>query len=176
MSITNINQVGFLRRRPRLARRLAIVTAMSTVTVGGLLGSEASAGIAGEAEVTCNTAYNTIEVTPRVVSDYPNDPQWAATRVWIGRWDGSTWRWSAGEWKVESVSASNNPAGYDIARRPTQSFQVSDGHHYVFIESYRWDGRTWYGQQWQATTSYTLLTPSVSSEPNQRSTSAFCSV
>jgi hypothetical protein len=176
MSINHISKAKFLRLRPRLARRLAMFTAVSTVALGGLLGSPASAGIVGEAEVTCNTAYNTIDVTPRVVSDYPDTSQWAATRVWIGRWDGAAWRWSTGEWKVELAAASNNPAGYDIARLATQRFQVSDGHHYIYIESYRWDGRTWYGQQWQATTRYTLLTPSVSHEPSQRSTSAFCSV
>lgn len=163
--------------RKRLARRLAMATTVATLAVGGLCASQASAGIAGEAEVVCNTVTNTIEVTPRVVSDWASGDQWAATRIWIGRWDGTQWRWAYGDWKVEVARSRNSPIAQDLSRLSTQSFGGNaDGYYYVFVESYRHDGRTWYGQQWQATTSYTIVTPSVSHAPISRTTSQFCTV
>jgi hypothetical protein len=132
----------------------------------------------GGAVVTCNNAYNTIEVTPRVTSDYADADQYTATRVWIGRWNPSTnrWEWSAKNWKVELAGRSNNPMGTDISRLSTQSFQATDGYHYVYVESYMWNGQTWVNRQGQYTTSYTVVTPSVSHEPSSQSQSSYCTL
>ena len=170
---TNSNSTS---TRNRIVRRLAMATTVATLAVGGLCASQASAGIAGQADVVCNTATNTIEVTPRVVSDWANDDQWAATRIWIGKWDGAQWRWATGEWKIEVARSRNSPIAQDVTRLAQQTFSNTDGYHYVYVESFRWDGRTWYGQQWQATTSYTVVTPSVSHVPTSRTSSQFCTL
>ena len=157
------------------ARRTAVVIA-ATIGFAALGAGSADAGMTGAAAVTCNGAYNTIEVSPRVTSDQGDRDQHTATRVWIATWNSATqqWSWKAHDWKIEVAGRTNNPMATDISRLSTQSFQAGDGYHYVYVESYMWDGAAWYGHQGQYTQTYTLVTPSVSHEPSAQSQAAFC--
>lgn len=168
LSLTNITKIA---RRSSVV--LAAVVGLSAVSVG-----TADAGMDGSAVVTCNGAYNTIEVTPRVTSDFGNTDQYAAVRVWMATWNpgASRWDWQANAWKVELAGRQNNPMGMDISRLSTQSFQSGDGYHYVYVESYMWNGQNWTNRQGEYTTSYTIVTPSVSHEPSSQTQSSFCTL
>jgi hypothetical protein len=170
---TAINRTGITKIARRSSVVLAAVIGLSAVSVGA-----ADAGMDGSAVVTCNGAYNTIEVTPRVTSDYSNADQYTAVRVWIATWNqgASRWDWQANAWKVELAGRRNNPMATDISRLSTQSFASGDGYHYVYVESYMWNGQSWSNRQGQYTASYTIVTPSVSHEPSSQSQSNFCTL
>ena len=164
----------------RLNRLSRLATVMVTATIGltTLGAGNVDAGMAGAAAVTCNGAYNPIEVTPRVTSDHADQDQYTATRVWVGTWNSATqrWSWQAHDWKVEVAGRRNNPMGGDVSRLTTQSFRAGDGYHYVYVESFMWNGQSWYGHQGQYTTSYTLVTPSVSHEPAGQQQGSYCTL
>jgi hypothetical protein len=164
------------RARGRHLRRTAVALA-ATVAVGAL-GAGTAGAATSEADVECNTAYNTITVRPRVLSNYANEDQWTATRVWIATWNSSTqsWQWQGNSWKVELASRRNNPAGHPIDLLEAQTFRKGDGYHYVYVQSYMWDGAKWYDPQGLFTRNYTLIQPSVSHEPDSRTSSTLCAI
>lgn len=155
---------------------LAVAAVAAALAAGGLVAGTAEAAMEGEAVVECNGAYNTIEVTPRVLSDYANTPQWTATRVWIAAWNGSTWEWDAQAWKIEQASEQNSPIAMDISRLETQQISKGDGYYYVYVQSYMWDGAGWYGGEGAYTRTYTQVTPSVSHEPDSREAASYCTL
>lgn len=161
-------------RRRRL-RRLVCAGLVAAPVVAGLPVGPADATLTSAAVVQCDSARNTIEVTPRVVSDYGDRDQYTATRVWLGTWTAQGWSWSSSAWSTETAAAHNVVTGVDIARLQPRTFSGTDGsYHYVYVESYMWDGSDWTGHRGEYTRSYTLFSPSVSHEPDQRIDAAFC--
>lgn len=176
-SHTNPSDPSVGTRRRSTHRCCAAVTAALIAAGLSLAGTTtAEARMTGEATVVCNAAYNTIEVTPRVLSDWERSDQWTATRVWIATWNGSSWTWSAQPWKVEVASTANSPIAADIEALSTQTFSRSNGYYYIYVDSYMWDGRTWYGQTGMYTRSYTQETPSVSHEQPTRTSATYCTL
>ena len=165
-------------RRASALTRIAVATAAAAIATSGLVGNPAEAAMSNEAVVECNSAYNTIEVTPRVLSDHADSSQWAATRVWVATWNGSsrTWEWGAQPWKVELASAGNSPIATDVSRLATQKVTMGNGYYYIYVESYMWNGTTWYGRDGEFTRTYTQVTPSVSHEPDTRTQGTYCTL
>lgn len=159
--------------------RIATITAATAIALtAGITAGTAEASMAGAAEVECNGADNTMEVTPRVLSDHADADQWTATRVWIATWNGSTrsWEWGAQQWKVELASRLNSPIATDIARLDTQTFDLADGYYYVYVEVFMWNETGWYGHEGELTRTYTQVTPSVSHEPDTRTQATYCTL
>lgn len=162
--------------RRRTAARVVAVAALSAGLLTGIGGGAVSAGMSDEAIVVCNGAYNTIEVTPRVVSDWPDHDQWTATKIWTARWNGSAWSWTSTDWNIELASRTNTPIAVDISLLEKRTLNKSDGYYYVYVQSFMWNGSEWYGGTGRYTTTYTQITPSVSHEPATRTTATYCTL
>lgn len=159
-----------------LTRKIALGTVVASAVAVGLTGATTQAAMTKGSSVVCNDAYNTITVTPHVTSNSADSDQYVATRVYVGTWTGAAWTWTVTPWRVDIAKASNNPMGMDISVLPAFTVNKSDGHHYVYTETYFHNGQAWGGLEGKYTTSYNIVTPSVSHEPNQTRVSGFCTL
>jgi hypothetical protein len=159
--------------------RIAATALTAALATSVLVGGTADAKMTSEASVECNGAYNTITVVPHVLSNDLNTPQYTATRVWIATYNSTTrtWQWEANPWKVEQASQTNSPIANDISRLSPQTFNKGDGYHYIYVQSYMWDGTKWYDPQGMYTRTYTQIQPSVSHDPEPtRTSSTICTL
>ena len=159
-----------------LTRKIALGTIVASAAAVGLTGATTQAAMTKGSTVACNDAYNTITITPHVTSNWANGDQYVATRVYVGTWTGAAWTWTVTPCRQDIAKASNNPMGLDISVLPAFTVNKGNGYHYVYTETYFWDGQVWVGPEGKYTTSYNIVTPSVSHEPNQTRVSNFCTL